>query len=938
MSGDLLQTKLYVPRLRPSLVPRPRLIEKLNQGMQQGSKLTLISSPAGFGKTTLIADFGMRISESHIPHSVYLGLRSGQVRIPKFAWFSLDESDNDPVRFLAYFIAALNQIEGIHPEPVDGAETSIGQGTLTMLRSSQPPPAEVVLTPLINEIAAIPDKFILVLDDYHVIESSQVDDILAFLLENMPPQMHLVISSRADPRLPLSRLRVRGQLTELRAADLRFTSSEAAEFLNQVMGLDLSEEDIKALETRTEGWIAGLQLAAISLQKHADTSKRIQSFTGSHRLVLDYLIEEVMDQQPQNVQDFLLKTAVLNRLTGSLCDALTGQEDGQATLEMLEHANLFIIPLDDERRWYRYHHLFADLLRQRLRQYKPSQLPVLHRRASTWYEQNEFADESIEHALRGDDFERAAYLIEDQFGAMYERGAHTKLRHWLADLPVELICARPYLCILHAWNLFTSGQLDAADHTLQTAEKILVPNADQTSITVPVQAQLSDADRQKLSGMASAIRAYLASYSGDIPGTIEYARKALDCLPEQELPWRSAALIALGGALANKGDTTAAYKARTEALETVKATGDTYLLLIASLRMAETLRQQGKLPQIVEICQQQMQNAEENGLSETVVAGWLWAMWGETLAELNDLDKGREYAEKGAELTGRGQDLAMIGWSNLCLVRVLFSAGGMADAEAVIQKMENKAQKYDMPIGVPLQLSAWQARVWLAQGKLEAASQWVKARGLDATGDITYWHEMEYMALARILIAQERLEEASELLRRLQEAAEAGGRTSRVIEILALKALSLQAQGNREQALTALEKALNLAEPGGFVRTFVDEGPPMARLLQEALKRGVAPDYVRLLLAAFLADESLETVVARTQVDQTELVEPLSERELEILQKIAEGLTNREVAERLYLSLNTVKVHTRNIYGKLGVHNRTQAVTRARALGILPPI
>jgi LuxR family maltose regulon positive regulatory protein len=389
MPDTLLRTKLFIPPLRPNLVPRQHLIERLNQGLQLGYKLTLVSAPAGFGKTTLVSEW---------VGSLRLDVAKESQIANRIAWLSLDEGDNDPTRFLAYFITALNQAEGI--------DATLGEGILAMLQSPQTPPVADILISLINDVIAIPDRIILVLDDYHVLASSPVDDAITFLLEHLPPQMHLVIATRDDPQLSLARLRARGQLTELRAAELRFASSEVAEFLNQVMGLDLSADDIAALETRTEGWIAGLQLAAISMQGHKDTTNRIKSFTGSHRFVLDYLIEEVLDQQSESVQMFLLQTAILNRLTGSLCDALTGQQNGQATLEMLEHANLFIVPMDEERRWYRYHHLFAELLQRRLNIANPSLTNDLHSKAVVWYETNGNLSEAIHHALAIDDIRR----------------------------------------------------------------------------------------------------------------------------------------------------------------------------------------------------------------------------------------------------------------------------------------------------------------------------------------------------------------------------------------------------------------------------------------------------------------------------------------------------------------------------------------------------
>jgi len=913
MATPLLQTKLCVPPTRPRLVPRLRLVEQLNEGLHR--KMTLISAPAGFGKTTLVSEW--------VDHLRLDAAKAVQVE-NRIAWLSLDESDNDPARFLAYSIAALQTIEA-----------SIGRGALSTLQSPQTP-NEAILTTLVNEIAAIPDRVVLVLDDYHLIDAQPVHDALTFLLRHLPPQMHLVIATRDDPLLPLARLRARSQLTELRAADLRFTSSEAAVFLNQVMGLDLSAGDVAALETRTEGWIAGLQLAAISMQGHKDVAGFIESFTGSHHLVLDYLVQEVLQQQPESVQTFLLQTAVLDRLTGSLCDALTGQDNGRTSLGKLARANLFIVPLDEERRWYRYHQLFADLLRQRLRQEQPDWVLALHIRASEWYERNGFVDEAIEHALRAENLERAAHLISEHVDAIWQRGQHTRLRRWLTGLPAEMVFSKPHLCILHAWDLFTSGRQDEAERSLQAAEKALDTSTDLATGTSPIgQDQLSGSDRMKIRGRAAAIRAFLASYRGAVQETGKYARQALECLPEQDLAWRSAATVALGDAYSFAGELAAAYRVRLEALEASKAADNIYMTLIASMKLAVTMRQQGRLEQVIEVCQQHLQLANECGLSQTVVVGWLLSIWGEVLAELNDLDRAIRQARKGTELTERGKDVGMIGWSYLCLIRVLFSRGELAGAELIIRKMEDIAREHHVPPWITNLMAAWHARLWLAQGKLTAASQWVGERGLDADGDPTYLHETEYMVLARILIAQGRWDETPRLLQRLLETAETGGHTSRTNEILILQALALQAQGDMDQAITTLEQALSLAEPGGYIRIFVDEGPPMARLLHEAAARGIAPDYTRRLLAAFPIVEPEQTGPSQAQASESALIEPLSERELQVLQLIAEGLTNPEIASRLFLALNTVKAHTRNIYGKLDTHSRTGAVARARALGLL---
>ena len=918
MNTPLLQTKLFIPPTRPGLVSRPRLIERLDAGPRSGRKLTLVSTPAGFGKTTLLSAWAASCGRP-------------------VAWLSLDEGDNDPARFLAYSVAALQTLE-----TREGLAGHIGADALSAFQAPQPPPMDAVLTVLINEIAAIPHDFCLVLDDYHLITAQAIHDALSFTLDHLPGNMHLVIATRSDPPLPLARLRGRGQLTELRLAHLRFTLDEIAAFLDQAMGLDLAADDVAALASRTEGWIAGLQVAAVSVQGRdaRQTADFIQAFTGSNRYILDYLVEEVLQRQPDSVQTFLLQTAILERLTSPLCNAITGRDDGQATLESIERANLFIVPLDDERRWYRYHRLFADLLRQRLRRTQADFMPTLHNRASAWYEHSGLISLAIEHAVSAGDLERVACLIDEHAESLWGGGAQITLSNWMEALPDELVRSRPRLCIYHAFVLFMTGQLEAAELRLQAAERALDSMSDETK-----------AEQQ---GMMAAVRAFFALFQGDAPAMIQCSRRALEHLPADNFMWRGSAAMTLGDALSWSGDLAAANRALSEAVRMSKAAGNTYFVLMAGAKLITNEGLQGQLGRCVELCQEQLQLASESGFAQTGRAGVLYALWSATLCEWNDLDEALQHAEKGVELCERDNNVVLLGVSYVCLVRVLFARRDWPAAQETIRKLEKLARESDVPVWVSSPTVAWKARIWIAQsetdpGRLEAAAQLLQERGLSTDGELTNVREDEHLALARLLIAQGKrrpgdgaLEEATGLLERRLQAVEAGGIVPKVIEILALRALALQAQGHIAPALAALERALSLAEPQGYVRTFVDGGPPMAQLLDRALSQGITPDYVARLLTAFKEDRFARQ---RTKDEASErcssfVARPsslilLSERELEVLRLIAAGLTNREIAETLVIALGTAKAHTANIYTKLGVRNRSQAVARARELDLL---
>ncbi|MCG3207616.1 MAG: HTH-type transcriptional regulator MalT [Anaerolineae bacterium] len=926
---SLLNTKLFIPQARhlQDVLPRPRLIEQLKNGVSR--RLTLISAPAGFGKTTLLAQW--------IPHSERC-----------VCWLSLDEADNDLTRFLTYVIAALNLLQA-----------DFGQPLLQALQSPQPPAVESLMTALVNEIVQTLDEFVLVLDDYHLLHLPAIQAAVAFLLNNLPPNMHLIIASRADPALPLARLRVRGQLNELRAADLRFTPAEVTTFFQQIKVLPLPTEHIEELETRTEGWGAGLHLAALSLQglDEPGISRFIRNFTGSHHHVFDYLAEEVLQQQPEEIQHFLLQTSILTRLCAPLCDAVLGRDEGgrilapavasadvkdeensssfirqpsASILEYLEHANLFLVPLDNERRWYRYHHLFAEVLRNRLRQTRPDSILKLHRRASRWFEAERLVDEAVSHALAGRDFEEAAHLIESVVGDMLRRGFSVSPIRWLDEMPAEIIRARPRLCLARAWTFHMGPALN-----LESAEAWA-----QLALQAASDSGLQDPD---LTGEVAALQAMIAATRGQVARSRELAIQAQRNLPHHN-PWHSTIAFCLGTAHLVSGDMAAAAHTLSEALRLSQADGLHYIQLAAASFLADIAMVQGQLDRAIDMYRQVLDWAG-HGVPQK---GAVMARGGQAhiLYERNELDAALAQLHLGAE------QIDQVGgaWSALAIYRVLArvqqARGNWAEALATLDRAYQVGQSVKVNM-VATVAAALRADLQLAQGNLKAASDWAANSGLnsdDAEADHPGLREVEYFSLARVLNAQGRRTEALSLLDRLMGSAESEGRYGSLITVLLLQALILHTQGNLPQALAFLERALNLAEPEGYIRTFVDEGPPMAALLHEAYSRVIMPAYTGRLLAAFdfrlpILDFGLDTTqkpkIQNRKSEIQNLVEPLSKRELEILALMAQGLTNPEIARQIFISAQTVKVHTRNIYGKLGVNSRRQAVAKARALGLL---
>jgi LuxR family maltose regulon positive regulatory protein len=882
----LLSTKLHPSRARPKLVARPRLIESLTR--DPGRRLTLLSAPAGFGKTTLLNEW-----------------TRGQARDgASVAWVSLDEGDNDPVRFLSYLVAALRRT----------GEEGFGEGVLAALRSPEPPRMEVVLGALINELAELSGEIAIILDDYHAIDSESVHRIVTFLLERLPEGVHLVISGRVDPPLPLARLRARGQMTEPHAADLRFTLEETSAFLGDAMGLELSADDVAALEGVTEGWIAALQLAALSMSKRKDIPGFIRSFSGGHRDVFDFLAEEVLERQTERVQSFLLETSILGSLSGPLCDALTGRNDGQHTLERLERENLLVVPLDDERCWYRYHHLFADFLRGRL---TPERLAPLHLRASEWYEGSGLVAEAVGHALSAGDHERAARLMERGIGQTWYRGEVVTLLGWLRKLPKETMLRRPLLLVWYAAALMLVGRLDGVESLLREAEGAV--GADGVA-------------PQHLLATAAAVRSLHARLRGDPPSAIEHARRALALLPEDNLDPRPFAAISLAQAYQAAGDLEAAITAFTEAGALGRAAGHDYVALSAMASQAHLQLARGRLREANDILRRALGFAAERGSELLPAMGSVRIGMGELCYEWDDLEAAARHLTEGVELAGRTGDFEILMWGHVALSQVRWARGDAEGALAAAREAERVAQSSGTDHAI-VDAAVWKARLYLMSGDLAAASS-EQERAAGAGEVRRYSRELERIILARLLVARNESDEALRLLAQLHETAQTTGRT---IEILALQALALQAKGEKERAASTLAEALVLAEPEGYVRTFVDEGPPMAELLSgvlEARQRGrldppVPAHYLRKLLAA------LERDATGAASPVAGLPEPLSERELEVLQLIAAGKTNRRIASELFVSVGTVKTHINNLYRKLDAHSRTQALARARDLKLL---
>jgi LuxR family maltose regulon positive regulatory protein len=906
VAAVLLETKLFLPKAPRGLVRRTRLNRLLDRATE--SKLLLVSAPAGFGKTTLLADWLASEREEWAA-----------------AWLSLDRGDNDPTSFWTYVIAALQAVE-----------PGLGASERMLLQAPQPPPVEAVLTTLLNAVSTTAGEVVLVLDDYHLIDSREVHDGIAFLLEHLPPQLHVAIATRADPAVPLARLRARGELVEIRAAELRFTPEEAAAYLNERMSLQLTAQDVATLEGRTEGWIAALQLAALSMQGRDDAAGFIASFAGDDRFVIDYLVEEVLQRQTQDVQVFLMQTSVLDQLSGPLCDAVTGQAGGKAMLGALDRGNLFLVPLDDSRRWYRYHHLFADVLRMRLLDEQPDVVRLLHQRASRWYEQHGRRAEAIRHAMAGEDFERAADLIELAMPAMFRSRQETTLRSWLDVLPDEIIDVRPVLSIGCVAALLSTGQLEGVESHLRIAEGWLEATTPTRKGPQASSADMVVTDQDAFRGLPSAIALYRAGQArmlGDVPGTMTHARQALELAGEDDHLRRGGASALLGLASWTVGDLDAGFRLYADAMADLQKAGHLADTLGCAIVMADIRITQGRLREAWSIYEQGLRRAGTH--TGPVLAGTadMHVGMSELCVERNELDAARQHLRISKDL-GEHAGLPQNPYRWCVAMAAVHQTEG--DFESALGLLDEAERRYTSDFSPEVRtVAAVRARAWVAGGRPDAAIHRARARGLSTTDDLDYLREFEHITMARALLASCRdarpendVKGVIGLLERLLQAAEDGRREGSVIEILVLLALARRLRGDTVAALTALERALTAAEREGYVRMFIGEGPPIVALLEAAVDRGIVPGYARRLLAA--AGER-----RRGAPRKQGLAEPLSARELDVLRLLATDLAGPAIAGELVVSLNTVRTHTQRIYAKLGVSNRRLAVRRARELDLL---
>jgi LuxR family transcriptional regulator, maltose regulon positive regulatory protein len=914
MQTQLLFTKLYAPPFLPSRVSRARLTDQISRSIHDGLKLVLLAAPAGSGKTVILSEWMAQCPVNS-------------------TWLSLDEGDNDPVRFWDYVVAALQKFDA-----------RIGQASLPLLHEPTPLPIQSILVTLINEIGAVPDHFALVLDDYHVVNAPAIHEGLAFLLDRLPPTMHIVMTTRNDPPLPLARLRARNELLELRASDLQFNAVETSHFVSRLTGIQLEANALKALNTRTEGWAAGLQLAALAMRGHDNPGEFINNFAGDNRFILEYLGDEVLDRQPLAVQQFLMRTSILNQLSGDLCAAVAGESNAQTMLDALERSNFFIQPADDRRRWYRYHQLFRDFLQHRLQQQEANQIEWLHQRASAWFEQHGYLSEAIHHALAMRDYERAARLVESIAEFLIWRRAelHT-LQEWLGALPDALIRTRPRLALYHAWTLYLTNRMDSAMERIRAAEQAIERAAQPDNATEAPESN----EGNIIAGMLYAVQSTLTGIRQDFAATLQTGRLALAHLPDSEIAWRCMAAINLGVTCAAIGEMDEAIQTLHYAMELSQEIGSGFALLSAFWHLATLQTAQLRLRDAEQTCYQLQSLAEAPGVQRFPVGGYIALLLAEIMLERNQLAEAESYFMEGAQqINPDGFPLALL----RCYTGLIRLRRAQNDAEGA-EEWFRRAEQLERVSKLRNRSSAFGAyRGWrfILEGDLQSGWRWAEENHLELDNDFSYYLESYYLVLARLLIATaenspERLQDAQRLLERMVHRADSSGRPGSLVRALSLQALAFDLAGNTDSAVEALVRATMLAEPEQYIRTFADEGPGMARLIQKTLEKQrratnggslhPSPVYLAAILSAMGVHHTSVTPVPKRTSKL--LVEQLSERELEVLRLLADGLSSNEIAGRLIISVETARKHIKNIYGKLDVHSQFEAARRAQELGLL---
>jgi LuxR family maltose regulon positive regulatory protein len=894
MNSTLLKTKLYRPLVRPELVSRPHLMRRLDEGFND--KLTVVSAPAGYGKTTLVSAWAL------------------ECKCP-VGWLSLDNEDNDPVRFLAYLIAAAQTIK-----------PNLGQEMLNVLQSAQPPVIINLLPELINQLDEVQTHFALVLDDYHAITSPEIHRAVAFIISHQPPQMHLLLITRIDPPLPLPQLRVRGQLTELRQADLCFTEVETTAFLKQGLGIELISSDVNILVNRTEGWVASLQMAALSMRNKNDISSFIARFGGSHEYIVDYFASEILNDLPERMRLFLLKTSILDRFCGSLCDQVTGQAGGQQMLESLQEANLFLIPLDDEHIWYRYHPLFADFLCKSLIRDDRLGVPELHLRASQWFEQNELPHRALEHSFLASDYPRAARLLEEMAEPVLGHGEQIWLLKSIEKLPEDQMAAHPRLGIIKVAILVSAGLVQEAQGALQRIEADLQSQA----LDLPTQ--------DYMIGRVTALNAMIAIQRGDIDNAKLHAQMALAKLTKgtrRDAPWRADTLIALGFANFASGDLDEARQNLAMAIEDANIAGNPFTFLDVTTYLVEGLWIQGHLNEALETCQEGLKFIDRNDLQSAPMSGEVLLGYCFLLCERYDLSQAENFLKRGTELARSGGVALVLAWAYYVKMRYLVAKGDLLAAEAVAGEADQLPQISGLALWVVSGISALKVLIWVRLGKLNEAEQFLKRRGIWTESKIHYSFQREHLSLAALLIAKGDFTDAGVLLDRIIDWAEATKQYRTLICTQVLYSMVYAAQDEMRKALQSLAFAMELAEPEGYLLTILELGAGIAPILYEASQKGIHPEYASRLLAGLKETRFVPIARSDSQKKQPEFLTPLRSREIEVLNLVADGLTNKEIANKLHLSLRTVKFHMTSIFTKLEVDNRLQAVEKARMLGIL---